>query len=408
VKVAYIVSLFPKISETFILREMLALRRRGVEIVVVSLKSRREAIAHPEAEAFTSATIHPGPASASAGSLMARALRSPGSAAGALGRVAWGGARHPVLLAKSLPLVAVASKVAAELRRVGVDRVHAHWATYPALVAWAIRRFEGIPYSMTAHAHDVFMPNPLLREKIEESDFTVAISEFNRRFLEERCGRAASSKVRVIHCGVPLDQYPRRNGIAAAAGPSKIVSVGRMVDYKGFPTLLRAVASLRRGGRDVACDIVGDGPMEGEVRGLARSLGLEGSVRLLGARTQMEVKDLLRGATVCVLASERGAGGLMDGIPVVLMEAMALGVPAVGTRLSGVPEIIEDGRTGLMAEPGDAESIASAVGRLLDDPALAASLAAAGRRRIEESFDVDRSAAALHDLMISAGRRGGA
>lgn len=405
-KVAYIVSLFPKISETFILREMQALRKLGVEIVVVSLKSRREEIVHPGAEAFAPATIYvdaPGPAAAA---LMRAALGRPIATAGVLARVVSGClVAAPSDLVKSLPLAGVAARVGKLLRERRVDRVHAHWATYPALVAWAVRRLEGIPFSMTAHAHDIFVRNPLLDLKILESDFTVTISEFNRRFLARACGAEADRHVRVIHCGVPLDDYAARE--SAPAGPPRIVSIGRLVDYKGFPTLLKAVAALRKKGREVTCDIVGDGPLEPLLRVAIREQGLDGSVRLGGPRKLEEVRDLLRGASACVLACERGSGGLMDGIPVVLMEAMALGVPAVSTRISGIPELIEDGRTGLLAAPGDPRSLAEALDRLLSDPGLAAQLAAAARRKIEDEFDVDRSAEALRALFSSPPGAGG-
>ena len=405
-KVAYVVSLFPKISETFILREMIALGDRGEEIVVVSLKRRREKIVHPEAAPFVGSAIYPASPGRVAGALLRRVWRQPLVTGRLIGRVVAAHLLHPVLLAKSVPLVAAAAHVADQIRTRGVERVHAHWATYPALVAWVVRRLEGIPYSLTAHAHDIFLPNPLLREKIEESDFTVTISEYNRRFLAEKFGPRTAAKIRVIHCGVPLAEYPVRTDLPA--GPPRIVSIGRMVDYKGFPTLLLAVAALRAGGRDVRCDIVGDGPLEGRIRALSRDLGLDGVVRLLGVRTQQEVREILSGAATCVLACERGRDGQMDGIPVVLMEAMALGVPVVSTRLSGIPEIIEDARTGLLADPGDAGSLARAVERVLADPALAARMAAAARRRIEEAFDVDRSAADLHALLAGGGGGGGA
>jgi len=397
VRVAYVVSLFPKISETFILREMQALERRGVSIVVVSLKSARERLVHPGAAAFLGGTIYAGAPGPAAAALLRRGLRQPLTTLSILlGVLAASIRTSPGDLLKALPLVAVAASVADRLREKGVDRIHAHWATYPALVAWAVRRFEGIPYSITAHAHDIFGANPLLATKILDSDFTVTISDFNRSYLAKRCGKEAEKKIRVIHCGVPLGDYPRRT--SSPAVPPRIVSVGRLVDYKGFPTLLRAVASLRAEGRTIACDLIGDGPMERALRGLIRSEGLDGCVRLTGSMTLDEVRESLKGAAACVLACEPGRGGLMDGIPVVLMEAMALGVPAISTRLSGIPELVEDGRTGLLAEPGDPRSLAGAIARLLDDGDLAARVTEAARRKIEEEFDAERNAGALLGL----------
>jgi len=412
-KIAYIVSLFPKISETFILREMEALQGAGAEITVLSLKTRREEFAHPEARAFEGATLYAASSPAALSALAGWAARKPAAVAGIVARVLLSHAAHPVLLAKSVPALVAAAWAAKRLSELGVERLHAHWATYPALTAWAVRRLTGIPYSITAHAHDIFLKNPLLAEKIEESDFTVTISEFNRRLIGDLCGAKAAGKLHVIHCGVPLRLFqPRR---AAGAGEprrestqgSRLVSVGRMVDYKGFVTLLRAVARLRAEGRKVTCRIVGDGPLRREIEAEIGRLGLRACVELMGSRTQGEVRDALAGAAACVLASERGHDGQMDGIPVVLMEAMALGVPCVSTRISGIPEILEDGRTGILAEPGDHASLAAAVARLLDDPALAAAIAAEGRRKIESEFDIDTSAGKLLELMrSSAGGRG--
>ena len=404
-RVAYIVSLFPKISETFILREMQALRRRGVEITIVSLKRRREAIVHPDALDFLPVTHYVDAAGPVAAAFARRAALSPLATAGALSRVTAGClATAPGELMKSLPLVAVAARVARLLLERGIDRVHAHWATYPALVAWAVRRLAGIPYSLTAHAHDLFVPNPLLGAKILESEFTVTISEYNRRFLHRACGDEAAGRIHVVHCGVPLDEYPPRDQLPP--GPPRIVSVGRLVDYKGYPTLLKAIAALRGKGRDLSCEIVGDGPEEPLLRVAMRELGLDGHVRLAGPKTLSEVRDLLRSASLFVLACRRGRGGLMDGIPVVLVEAMALGVPVVSTRISGIPELIEDGRTGLLAEPGDDRGLAEAIGRILDDSALASSLAAAARRKIEDEFDLERCAGEIFSLFAAQPREG--
>lgn len=402
-RIAYIVSLFPKISETFILREMQAMAARGARIQVVSLKRKGEEFVHPEALQFTAGTIHAGGPLRALGALGRQAFRRPITLLGILYRVVVAHLAHPILMLKSLPLVATGAEVAERLAGAKVDRVHAHWATYPAQVAWIVRLLAGIPYSITAHAHDIFLPNPLLTEKIRSASFVATISRFNRRYLEERCGSDLASRIHVVHCGLPLPEYP----YAEPGGDDtpRLVSIGRFVDYKGFPVLLRALAALRREGRPLSCDIVGDGPLRPEIEEAIRELGLEGTVRLLGQRTQEEVREILRGATACVLACQRGHDGQMDGIPVVLMEAMALGVPCVSTRISGIPEILEDGRTGYLADPGDAESLAAGVRRLLEDPVEAREVSRAARRRIEEGFDISRCADDLLARMRESGAR---
>lgn len=395
-KIAYIVSLFPKLSETFILREMEALRRRGHEILVVSLKRQREPVRHAEADAFLASLIHAPSPVASLGAWVGYRARRPSAALQVGFRTLAAHGAHPLPLAKALPLVPVGAALARRLAAERVEHVHAHWATYPAQVAWAVHHLEGIPYSITAHAHDIFLPNPMLGVKIRDSLFTATISEFNREWIVKSCGREAAARLQVVRCGVPLEQFPFRPP-GGAAGP--VVSVGRLVDYKGFATLIDAMGLLRERGRDLSCRIVGDGPLMGRLRDRIRTRGLEGRVELMGARSQEEVRELLSRAGLCVLASQRGGDGQMDGIPVVLMEALALGVPSVSTRISGIPELIEDGVTGLLAPPADPRALASAMERVLDDPELAGRLAAGGRRRVEKDYDLEVNAGRLLDLI---------
>jgi glycosyltransferase involved in cell wall biosynthesis len=395
-KIAYVVSLFPKISETFILHELESLRERGEDLVVVSLKSGEEPLRHQGVEPFLESLVRAPSPIAALGAFVAFALERPGAAFGTLAKVTLAHIGHPLLLARAVPLVFVGAAVARRLRAMGVEHVHAHWATYPAQVAWTVRALAGIPYSITAHAHDIFLPNPMLREKIEGSVFTVAISEFNRRWIADGCGRKAGERIRIVRCGVPLRRFPPRNGAAPVEG---IVSVGRLVDYKGFPTLIDAIRILHSEGRRVPCTIVGDGPERGRLRALIEASDLGGLVSLAGVKTRDEVREALAGAALCVLASERGHDGQMDGVPVVLMEAMALGVPCVSTRISGIPELVEHGVTGLLTPPGDARALASAIGRLLDEEGLAASVAGAARRKVEAEYDSEANAGRLLSLM---------
>jgi colanic acid/amylovoran biosynthesis glycosyltransferase len=396
-KVAYIVSLFPKISETFILREMEALKARGVDIVIYSLKNKRESVVHPDAARMIPDTLYAGSILGGAAAFFGQCIRRPAVMSSILLSILKAHITHPVLLAKSIPVIFGAASAATMLRERKVDRIHAHWATYPALAAWIINRTEGIPYSITAHAHDIFLPNPHLRDKIRGSEFSVTISEHNLDLLKRLCGTDTASRIHVVHCGIPLDQFPARSGLPREE--SRIVSIGRLVDYKGFPTLLEALALLRGEGRKIRCDLIGEGPMKARLLDYRKKLGLGDSLFFHGSKTQEEVRDLLRGSAAFVLASQRGADGQMDGIPVVLMEAMALGVPVVTTRISGIPEIVDDGRTGLLVEPGDPGALARAIGRILDDTSFAADLSLNGRKMVEEEFDMNHSADKILALM---------
>lgn len=405
-RIAYVVSQFPKLSETFILREMLALRARGHDITVLSIKGDTEPMVHPEAEALRPGTLYP---SLDPGALVAAAARlagrpvSTGRVVATLGAVC---AAHPGILLKSLALVPLALRFARSLEAAGVRHIHAHWATYPATLAWVIHRLTGIPYSVTGHAHDLYLPNPMLPRTLRESAFFATISEFNRALLIQSCGPEALGKVRLVRCGLPLGDFPWRPSDGPRGDPPLVVSVGRLVDYKGFDVLLRACALARDAGRPVRLRIAGEGPERLRLERLRASLRLEGLVTLEGALRQEEVRALLQTADLFVLACVRGRDGQQDGIPIVLMEAMALGVPVVSTRLSGIPELVKDSETGLLAAPGDDRHLADVMGRILQDRVLSLALAQRARELVEREFDIERSVTALcHEFERAAARR---
>jgi len=386
-KLAYIVSLFPKLSETFILRELLELRQRGHEVTIVSLKSDREALEPPEAAELAGATIYPTYGWSTLAASIHYALHKPAALMGILARVIAGHLGHPGLLVRSLALVPLSLQVARQLRARRIEHVHAHWATYPALSAWIVSRLTGISYSVTGHAHDLYLPNPMLPVKLRDSAFFATISEFNRALLLQRCGGIALEKVRLIRCGIPLDRFTYA-AERPSGDPPLLVSVGRLVDYKGFDVLIRACSRLRGAGTAFRCVIVGEGPERGRLDELIRRLGLAGEVSLEGGRRQADVAALMSRADLFVLACVPGREGIHDGIPVVLMEAMALGVPVISTRLSGIPELVVDNKTGLLVAPGDDQHLAAAIVRLLQEPERAGELRAGGRRMIEAEFDL--------------------
>ncbi|MFQ5700995.1 MAG: glycosyltransferase [Acidobacteriota bacterium] len=397
-RIAYVVSLFPKLSETFILREMLALKRRGHQVTVFSLKNTPEELVHPEAQAFAADTVRVG---FGPGIILAMArvvLRRPSALAEIVARIVMAHRRRPILLIKNLALVPAATCFAQRIRSLRIEHIHAHWATYPAMVAWIVSRLTGIPYSVTGHAHDLFLPNPMLVRKVKDAKFFATISEFNRALLYQACGPDAMGKVRLIRCGLPLEEFSFVQHRSAPSGAlPRVLSVGRLVEYKGFDILIRACARLRECGRRVRCVIVGDGPERARLHRLVAELHLEEEVNLRGSRTQAEVREMMGASDLFVLACIRGADGQQDGIPIVLMEAMALGVPVVSTKLSGIPELVKDGETGLLAAPGDADHLASAMQRILDDPALAESMRTAARAWVEKEFDLRRSVTYLCD-----------
>jgi colanic acid/amylovoran biosynthesis glycosyltransferase len=236
----------------------------------------------------------------------------------------------------------------------------------------------------------------MLPEKVAEAAVVVPISDFNRRVILDECGPAAAPKLVVVHCGV--DPGVLRPGATRTPGPLTVVCVGTLHEVKGQRHLVEACRLLVEQGVDVRCHLVGAGPDEGDLRRQVAAGGLEGRVVFEGSRTTDEVAALLQRADVLAAPSVPTRAGKREGIPVVLIEAMSSAVPVVASDLSGIPELVQDGTTGLLVPPGDAAGLARALRRLAEEPALAARLGRAGRARVEAEFDVHRSARRLVEL----------
>ncbi|MDD5557268.1 MAG: glycosyltransferase [bacterium] len=403
--VAYVVVMFPCYSETFVLREILELRRRGVRVPILSLRRFSERIMDEDARPLLADTLY-SPYLLSLGlirSNVAALLRRPRAVAGLLRLLVSTLARSPRELLKNLALFPKSVHFARLLRERGVRHVHAHFTNYPATAALIISRLAGVPFTMTAHAHDIFQSRLLLPEKVRRAERLFAISAYNRSFILSSCPGIPPEKVEVVHCGLDLSRLP------AARRPEAglVLSVGRLMAIKGFDTLVGAAAILRDRGVSARCRIVGEGPERGALEELVRVRGLGDLVDMPGERTPQEVLEAMTRAGVFVLAS-RPAGrrsGVMDGIPVSLMEAMAIGVPVVSCAVSGIPELVIDGETGLLVPPGDEERLAGAIGRLLADPRLGERLAAAGREKVRAEFNIERIAARLIAVFSGGGDR---
>jgi glycosyltransferase involved in cell wall biosynthesis len=400
VRVAYLVSRFPHVSETFIARELAAVSDQpGITLDLLSLFRPVDPTVHSVARPWVGRLRRPGPREAVA-ALAWWARRRPLRLAASVALVAGGYARHPAVLARALATVPLAAAHARRLATEPADHLHAHYATYPLLAAWLCHRLLGVSYSFTAHAHDLFVDQSFLRRRVSAARFVVAISEYNRRFLAAH--NPTGSPVHVVHCGVDPSAYRFRPRAPGPAGPVRALCVASLQEYKGHRVLLEALAGADDDLARVQLDLVGSGPLREELERLAHTLGLEQRVRFHGGLPEPAVTALLDRADLFVLPSVVARNGQTEGIPVALMEALAAGVPAVASRLSGVPELVRDGETGLLAEPGSAEQLRIAIGRVLADPQGARLRAEAGRRLVEREFDVRRSAAALADLFRAA------
>jgi glycosyltransferase involved in cell wall biosynthesis len=381
---AYLLKRFPRLSETFVLNEMLELQRQGIALRVYALADPLETQIHPEAARLRPQVIylhHPQQRIRSwcrlVGGAALQALQQP---LGAL-RVVWALAT----VHRSLPSLRHAIEglwLARDLRRHGVEHLHAHFIHSPAAVAYLAFLSGGPPFSVTAHAKDLYTTLPRnLRIRAGAARFVITCTRSNAAHLAAIVPAAAH----VFYHGTDLQRFtPDRSRV----DPHRILSVGRLVPKKGFEDLVDALALLQKKGLRIRADVYGGGPLRDALEARAARLGLNGALNFHGARQQDEIVAAYRRAAVFVLAPVVTEDGDRDGIPNVLVEAMASGVPVVATRISGIPELITDGVDGLLVDERDPAALARAIERLRRDDVLAAQLGRAARHRVERDFDL--------------------
>jgi len=293
--------------------------------------------------------------------------------------------------------------LAPELKARGIRHVHAHFGGMAARTAWWLRELFGFSYSFTGHANDIFCDTdfPVSNAMLARgAKFIVTETDYARRWMEER-HRFTKGKVFRVFNGIdPSGFFPRE----AEGEVPRIVSVGRYVEKKGFDVLVEACRLLLVQGLRFRCEIVGGGPLHEALAAQIAKHELEHCIVLAGPRSQTEVRRILAGAQLFVLACQPDSEGGSDNLPTVIAEAMLAGVPCISTMLAGVPEMIAHEQTGLLVKPRDAKALAGAMARLLRDPLLASKLGANGRDFAREHFTIERSVAELRRLL---GRKAG-
>ncbi|MFW6372866.1 MAG: glycosyltransferase family 4 protein, partial [Thermodesulfobacteriota bacterium] len=269
----------------------------------------------------------------------------------------------------------------------GVVHLHAHFAHSPSSVALFASILSGLPFSFTAHAKDIYTAHPeQLREKIRRARFMVTCTDYNRDYLESLAGSKSTSIYRVYH-GIDIDLFSASFKERRPTEPYRLLTVARLVPKKGLPTVYRALRELKDRGLNFQHDLIGDGDDRDCILELIRELGLENDCRWLGTLPHEKVLDRYRQADLFVLGCEIAPNGDRDGIPNVLIEAMAMGVPAVATRVSALPELIRNGETGLLVPPRQPEALAGAMMRLLTETDLRGRMIPAAREFVKREFD---------------------
>jgi glycosyltransferase involved in cell wall biosynthesis len=404
VEVGYVIKMFPRLSETFILNEVLELERQGLPLRIFSLKKPVDEVFHAHARLVRS-PIH---------YLPERILHGPWKIARGQVHV-WRRHRRPWrhTLRNALRRMRADGdsgnlmafcQACCIVRELGsIHHLHAHYANIPAKVALLIHRLTGVSYSITTHAKDIFQHEPFaspkLRERMWRASFVVANSQFSAEHI--RAGLNGEGEIHVVHNGLDLEAFPQRT---TQPLQPLILTVGRLVEKKGFPDLLAACDLLRRKGVKFLCEIIGTGLLSAQLKEKIRLLNLGERVKLVGPLPQELLRERYARAMVFALPCVRAHDGDRDILPNALKEAMAVGVPVVTTRLEGIDELIEDGVGGLIVAPGDVPALATKLEALLGDQALRQRLAAKARNVIERQFDRRTNFAQLKVLLEKAAR----
>ena len=414
-RVAYLCSAYPAPSHTFVLREVQALRRTGVEVETFTVRRTPAAdllSAEDGVEAQRTHHLLPTRASVLLGALVGLLRAGNGlPALGVAARLAWR-MRRPGLRGTVWQAFYLAEAVLlwAQCSRRLIRHVHAHFANVAADVAMltaalGTARTPDRPWSwsFTMHGPAEFseVGQTRLSDKVESANFVVCISDFARSQLMSLTRVDRWSRLYVVHCALDVMSYGRGPDVVPSRdGPPVLLTVGRLVAVKGQMLVVEMVAALKARGISLVADIVGEGPMRADLEGLIDERGLHESVVLWGALGQEQLRTRLQAATVFVLPS------FAEGVPVVLMEAMAMGVPVVTTRIAGIPELIEDQVSGLLVTPGRVDQLADAVERLLTDGELRDAVTSSAYEAVREQFDSPAEAEKLAVLFSGAAPAG--
>jgi len=394
---AYIVKSWPRLSETFVLNEILSLEQRGVRIRIFSVKEPDPGPSHPKVAQVraevTYLALWPHWKKALPANLRSF-RRQPGRYLRVLLEATAKVIRHRRFAA--LRHFFKAGHLVDILHRKPADHLHAHFASTPTLVAMFTHQLSGIPYTFTAHAKDIYVNDPdMFRIKLERARAVVTCTEYNRSFLSKQFAPLCDRKVHCIYHGLDISEFNLSLSGKVNSGEPVILSVARLIEKKGLADLIAAADILRHLGRSFRVEILGDGPLRRTLEAQVKRLGLGDRVKLLGAQAHDTVCLAYERASVFVLPCVIASNGDRDGIPNVLLEAMASGVPVVSTSVSGIPELVESGVDGLLVPPNNPARLAGAIDRLLASREFRESLARAARAKIGSSFSLDASAERL-------------
>lgn len=400
-KVAYFLPRFPKLSETFILREILVLREMGLDVHVFSLMPPlTSSTMHAQVQDMMP-YVHYSPYFFSFKLIFAQfyfLFHFPIKYFRALLRLLWQTCPEPSTCAKALFLFPKSVYFARQLKEMKIDHIHSHFVWVNGIAAQVASDLIGVPNSLHAHAWDIFQrEKESVKRQLELATAIVTISDYHRQYLTSICPKCSSKNIHIVHCGLnPLEFSPVQT--LAEHNIVQIISIGRLLEKKGFEYLIEACSLLAKKGIKFHCSIIGDGPLSNALQEQIKRLNLLDYISMLGEMNISEILKLYRQSDIFALACVITDFGDRDGIPVVLMEAMAMQLPVITTPVSGNPELVSDGKNGLMVPQRDPEALAQALERLINDQLLRKQLGEQGRQTILAGFDIQMTAAQMAQI----------
>ena len=391
-RIGYVLKMFPRLSETFVLNEILELERQGAEVHVFSLMHPADGRFHAGVADLRTSIRY------IASQKLEATWNDIGTSSAGVNYDAWPDVvefARRYDFPRQLEFLLRAQTIAQQVIESNVEHLHAHFATIATRMAAAVNMLTGVPFSFTAHAKDIFrtsVDRVLFSELVDRSLFCVTVSDFNKEFILATMPDIDPEKVVRLYNGVDLNRLTQSHREDDSV--PHVISVGRLVPKKGFDILLRALRLCKDRGRVLRTTIVGDGGESDRLRDLSRELGLERDVTFAGALSHEDTIKRMGQASVVALACTRDDDGNTDALPTVLLEALALGLPIVSTRLAGIPEIVGE-ECGRLSDPGDVAGFAAGLESTCRDLEQGRDVATEARRRCERRFSLQTNAGAL-------------
>lgn len=404
--IGFILKRYPRLSETFILNEIRALERLGTHLTLISLLRPEETHYHPTVHEVRS-PVHYLPTATPAKILdvahaqLTSAFAAPLRYGHALGLAFWWAirTRHPVSVGKQFLRAGCVARITRANR---LRHLHAHFANAPATVARLAAVMCGITFSFTTHAKDLYLSPPkAMGRRVRAASFVLTCTQHNVDYLRGFLPAEEHGKVHLVYHGIDLSAFPPTAFGSPPAEQPLILSVGRLVPKKGMEDLIESCRVLRDRGLPFRCAIVGQGPLRNSLEQRVNELELDGQVQFLGAMAHDRLIRLYSKATVFALACHVTEDGDRDGIPNVIVEAMATGLAVASTRVSGIPELVDDGKNGLLVAPRDTQALADAIEHLIKHPDLRHRIGQAARSLIEDQFECWETAKEVRALLLT-------